>query len=98
MSIKKDVAIQLRMIANSTPLLFEWIMLPTPFLGEDLNLTPLKTKDVKFESGVTYEIPMPHLRAVEHYQQLKDAYKKNGWQGVKEYHRIVIDKIKAATK
>ena len=62
-------------------------------LGRDLKLTPLEfmvTSDTDF-----YPVEVPIFVAVEHKQQLKDAYKRGGMDECKKYIDNVFAKIKA---
>lgn len=96
--MKKNIAQQLNAAAESTPLVFEWILLPEIFKGWELNLTPIADINPPFEPEEDYSFDMPAMRAVNHKQQFKDAYNRGGWQAVKEYHTSVmakIDKIKS---
>jgi len=90
--MKKHISSRLEEVAKSLPLIFEWTTYPEKFYGWELNLTPLKEKFGKFEKDKVYEYPMPALRAVEHHQQLKDAYKNKGIEGVETYYNNVMDK------
>lgn len=93
--MKKDIVKQLRAVADTTPAVFEWRMLPELFTGAELNLTPLADAQPEpYIPDAVYVVDMPALVAVDHYQQYKDAYKRDGWEGVKAYHRSVMDKIK----
>lgn len=91
--MRKDIVQQLHKAAETTPLVFEWIEVPEIFTAEELHLTPF-ADIMQLEPGAKYEVPMPALRAVEHKQQFKDAYKRGGWPAVKEYHSSVMAKIK----
>ena len=94
--MKAEIARQLNAAAESTPIVFEWTMMPSQFTGEELNLTPLGDH-VKYEKDEIYTVLMPTMIAVNHKQQFKDAYKRGGWEAVKAYHRGVMDKIKDKT-
>jgi hypothetical protein len=90
--ISKQVEEQLKMVAESTPILFDWIMIPTPFLGEDLNLTPL-AKEKKFNKGEVYHIPMPHLFSEDPIRIFRAAYLRGGFEQVKRKHAEIVKHI-----
>lgn len=79
-------------VSEGMPVVFEWDMVPAEFTGEELNLTPLGEKN-KYPKGETFKVFMPAMVAVDHRQQVKDAYKLGGWPAVKQYHTSVINKI-----
>lgn len=88
-----NIAKQLNEVAATMPLVFYWETRPVLMKGWELNLTPLG-EGVTFEKDVDYEIPVPCMVAVEHKQQIKDAYKRGGLQAVKQYHQSVMAKAK----
>lgn len=91
--MNKHILKQLEEVAATTPLVFKWEERPEPFYSNELLLTPYAdVMKLDPNPDVIYYILMPCLVAVDHYRQLKDAYKRNGFDGVKEYHRSVIDK------
>lgn len=87
------IAKQLNEVAATMPLVFVWETRPVLMKGWELNLTPLG-EGVTFEKDTDYEIPVPCMVAVEHKQQIKDAYKRGGLPAVQAYHRQVMDKAK----
>ena len=89
--MKNNIARQLNQVAKGMPLVYEWHQGKAIMSGADLNLTPLGGK---LDPNQDYEFDMPYMVAVEHKQQLKDAYKRGGFQEVKKYHKSVMDKIK----
>lgn len=91
--MKSSIARQLNEVARTMPHVFEWHEGSVEWTGADLNLTPMGDKH-RFDPDKLYTISMPYMQAVEHKQQLKDAYKRGGMQEVKNYHRSVMDKIK----
>jgi hypothetical protein len=91
--MKSNIARQLNEVAKTMPIVFEWKMERISWPGSDLNLTPLGGD---LDPDKEYEFDMPYMVAVEHKQQLKDAYKRGGFDEVKKYHKSVMDKIKAA--
>lgn len=97
MAIKKHIAQQLRAAADSTPTVFDWVMMPEQFTGAELNLTPLG-EIMQLDADRVYTVDMPAMVAVDHYQQFKDAYKRGGWEAVREYHRSVMAKVKNSKK
>lgn len=82
--MKKSIAKELSEIANTLPLKFIEETEMWPMSGADLNLSGYG-EHRKFDKDKYYEVPMPLFRAVEHKQQLKDALKKYGLKGVREY-------------
>lgn len=92
--MNKRIASQLNEVAATMPLAFEWKTETVLMKGWELNLTPLG-EGVTFEKDADYEIPVPCMVAVEHKQQIKDAYKAGGLPAVQAYHRKVMDKAKA---
>lgn len=91
--MKNHIARQLNEVAAGMPQVFEWMPGKATMSGSDLNLTPLADKQ-KFDPDQMYEFNMPYMVAVEHKQQIKDAYKRGGLIAVKGYHKSVMDKIK----
>jgi hypothetical protein len=91
--MKKDIAKVLRECTEKLPVIYEWEEGSTIMKGWELNLTPLADKR-KFEKYTDYVIPVPQMRAVIHDQQVKDAYKKQGSKGVRDY----IDKVLTRAK
>ena len=59
--------------------------------GEELKLTPYDDH-VDLVPTKIYEVPIPKYVAVLHEQQLKDAYKRQGWEGVESYTNSVMRK------
>jgi len=91
--MKKDIASRLNEVAASMPIIFEWKTESILMKGWELNLTPLG--DIyRLEKEKDYTVEVPVMVAVEHKQQLKDAYKRGGMPEVIRYHRSVMDKIK----
>lgn len=95
--MKKHIAKQLNAAADSTPIVYEWDLLPEQFTGRELNLTPLADTR-KFDPDKVYTVPMPAMIAVDHHKQFKDAYNRGGWPAVKEYHAGVMAKVKNCTR
>lgn len=91
--MKKDIAKQLSELADELPTVFEMRMGTTLMTGDELNLTPLGDKQ-PFERDTVYSVPVPEYHAVEHRQQLKDAYKRSGMQGVRDYTNKVMQDYK----
>lgn len=91
--MKGDIRKALQAVAETTPQIFDWVEHPEEFTGEELLLTPI-AQQRKIVKGQTYIIDMPALRAVDHYAKFVEAFNNMGWQGVKKYHRSVMDKIK----
>jgi hypothetical protein len=101
--VKKADAIYLRKVAKKLPLVFQEEISMEPWSGRDLFLTPyeddpsLRLKDFgscdDLDPDKIYLVPIPAFRAVLHDQQLKDAWKKNGKQGVEDYVLKVIRSV-----
>jgi len=92
-NITHHVATQLNKLAETTPVVFDWVLIPEIFTGAELNLSPLAETQT-FEPTAMYTVNMPAMLAVNHKQQIKDAYKRGGFPAVKEYHQSVMAKIK----
>jgi len=91
--MKKGITTQLNEVAKTMPTIFEWDEEDVVFTGAEMNLTPFGEEEV-FDKDKFYKVKMPLLRAVEHKQQIKDAYKRGGLIEVKKYHQQVINKFK----
>jgi hypothetical protein len=101
--LKKETVIYLGKVAKKLPLVFKEEISKEPWLGKDLMLTPyaddaqLRLRDFGSEAPLDpdefYWVPIPAFRAVMHIQQLKDAWKKNGQEGVNEYVLSVIRSV-----
>ena len=89
--MKKNIVNKLLEVADTLPIIYEWKMVPEVFTGEELNTTPLADK-VKFKPDQEYTYPMPAMVAVDHRQQLKDAFKHSGIDGVQNYFNQTMDK------
>jgi hypothetical protein len=90
--MKKDIAKTLNGIAEKLPIVFKAEPIDVEMYGWELNLTPLGNVR-KFEPNTVYKYPFFQLRAVEHKQQLKDAFKNNGLTGVKTYLNSVTQSL-----
>ncbi len=86
--MKKDIVIHLRQIADNMPLVYETVDDQVLWQGHDLLLTPLAHQVDDPEAW--YAVYCPKFVAVQHYQQLKDAYKRSGWPGVMDYNKKVL--------
>lgn len=86
--MRRHIAATLRQIAETMPTVFDmqddWVM----WSGHDLMLTPLA--DRVDDKDALYKVWCPKLVAVEHWHQLKDAYKRGGWNEVQEYQFKVL--------
>lgn len=85
----KQIAKQLREISDMLPLVFEHETETVLWTGADLNLTPYGDK-IRFEANKLYPLQVPVMRAVEHRQQVKDAFKRDGMKGVNLYIQKVV--------
>lgn len=92
--MKKDVVRQLNGLADALPIVLEWKDGEVEMKGWELMLTPLD-EVYRFEKDKSYNIPVPMLVAVEHRIQLKDEYKRGGWQAVEAYYDRVIQKTES---
>jgi len=88
--MKKNVSKRLNEIASKLPLVFKAEQDYVWMTGKELKLTPVDDM-LKLEDDREYQIPIPKLIAVFHEQQVKDAYKRNGAEGVEEYVNSVIN-------
>lgn len=91
--MKKDIAKQLNKFADELPLVYNVEEITITETGERLDLSAYGEKR-KFEKNKLYELPFIQLRAVEHKQQIKDAYKSGGIARVKGYVNSVIKSLK----
>ena len=85
----KGIAKRLREIAEMLPTVYNEESEIIYMSGEDLNLSGYGEYR-KYDREKFYEVPMPLFRAVEHKQQLKDAFKKGQMQGVHQYIQSVV--------
>ena len=90
--MKKAVETELNKIADTIPIVFDWVLRPEEFTGEELNLTPYGDIQTLIKDQV-YTIPMPALFSVDHHKQVKEAYKRGGVPAVRQYCKSVTDKI-----
>lgn len=91
--MKANIARQLNEVAETMPLVFEWEMRPETVEGSWLKYSPIADRQ-PIDPDQDYNIELPVMVAVEHKQQVKDAYKRGGFEAVREYHRSVMNKIK----
>lgn len=82
--MKKEIAKTIKTYAEKLPIIYEWEMGSEIMTGEEMNLSPYGDKR-RYDKDRTYVVPVPQLRAVTHEQQMKDAHKAQGWQGVVDY-------------
>lgn len=90
--MKKHVATKLNDIADNLPQVFDWSLELEDFTGIEMNLSAFGEKE-KYDNGSMYSVEVPVMRAVEHKQQVKDAYKHSGEAGVLEYVARVYQKV-----
>lgn len=90
--MRKDIAKELNKIAASIPLVFDWSTEKIIMKGWELNLTPFGDH-YKYIAEEDYEVDVPVMIAVEHKQQVKDAYKRGGSAAVHQYYQSVKAKI-----
>ena len=87
--MKKSVAKILNEFAEKLPVFFDVEYEKVPMFGWELMLTPIGDRQ-KLEKETIYEIEVPVYRAVEHKQQLKDAFKRGGVKEVENYFTTVM--------
>lgn len=92
--MKKHISSVLNDIAGELPQVFEWSLAEEDFTGLELNLSGFGEKQ-KFDNSQMYSVEVPVLRAVEHKQQVKDAYKIGGNAAVAQYVARVYKKVVA---
>ena len=92
--MKHHIAKQLNEVAATMPRVFTWTMEPEVVEGSWLMHSPIADRQ-KIDPQLSYRVLLPVAKAVDHKQQIKDAYKRGGMEAVKAYHRSVIDKIKS---
>lgn len=90
--MNKLIANRLNDLAQKLPLVFEEKPDKVLMSGEELKLTPYDDL-CKLIPTKIYEVPIPKYVAVLHEQQLKDAFKREGWNGVEGYVHKVMSKI-----
>ena len=83
--MNKEVAARLNKIAERLPKLFMEHKDIVKMKGSELLLTPAADQYVIINPEGWYDIEIPKYVAVEHKQQLKDAYKRGGWKAVDLY-------------
>jgi len=88
----KKIAKELSEIAKKLPIVFNQEEEIIHMSGEELNLTGYGEHRT-FEKNKYYEVPVPLFRAVEHRQQLKDAFKKDKMNGVHNYIQTFCNKV-----
>lgn len=86
--MKKELASRLNAIAEKLPILFEEKVDHILIKGSELLLTPLAS--IVEDREKFYSVEIPKYVAVEHKQQVKDAYKRGGWQEVDKYCLIIL--------
>lgn len=91
--MKKSIARELNEVADDMPIIFDEKMETIMMCGKDLKLTPLEF--MVNDDNEMYPIEIPIFVAVEHKQQLKDAYKRGGMDEAKKYIDNVFSKITA---
>lgn len=92
--MKKDIASKLNDIAENLPHIFEWELEIIPHTGREMNLSAYGEMH-HYDNKSIYDLEVPVMRAVEHKQQLKDAYKRGGDEGVRQYVNAVYRKFRA---
>jgi len=88
--MKKNTAKLLNEFSEKLPLVFDVEYEYVPMFGWELKLTPLWTDSLDKEE--IYYVEVPLFRAVEHKQQLKDAYKRGGIPEVQNYFSTILKK------
>ena len=91
--MKKEVSKILNKLASELPYVYSPEIDYVLMTGYELNLSALGEL-ITYPKENIYEVPVPKYVAVEHKQQMKDAYKKGGFDGVKKYMAQVLHKIK----
>ena len=83
--MQKRVAKHLFDLAETLPTIFELEYEEAIYTGEEMNLSGYGMEK-RYEKGKYYKVQdLPVFRAVEHRQQLKDAWKKGGLEEVMGY-------------
>jgi hypothetical protein len=91
--MKKPIVQSIRKLADSLPQVFEEKEDTVLMSGLELRLTPFADWQ-ELEPETLYAVPIPMYIAVDHYQQLKDAFKRGGVQALQSYADDVILKYK----
>ena len=87
----KKIAKELSGIAALLPIIYTEEEDIVVMSGADLNLSGYGEHRT-FEKDKFYEVPIPLYRAVEHKQQLKDAFKRDKMRGVHQYIQTFCSK------
>lgn len=90
--MKKSIAKHLNELAEKLPIVYESEPVEIEMSGYELNRSGYG-EIYRFDEKKMYKIPFFQLRAVEHKQQLKDAYKRDGLNGFNKYMDSLIQKI-----
>ena len=89
--MNKKIAKELSEIAALLPIIYVEEEDKVIMSGADLNLSGYGEYRT-FEKNKFYEVPIPLYRAVEHKQQLKDAFKRDKMRGVHNYIQTFCSK------
>jgi hypothetical protein len=89
--MNKSIAKELNSVANDMPIVYDVKTEVRMMTGKDLRLTPLEW--MVMDDNELYPVEVPMFVAVEHKQQIKDAYKRGGMDGAKRYIDSVFAKI-----
>lgn len=89
--MKKAIASQLNSLAESMPHVLIEHDDKIIMSGHDLLLTPLA--DQVTDRNAVYEVYIPKFIAVNHDQQLKDSYKRGGWDAIIIYVMEVFKSV-----
>jgi hypothetical protein len=83
--MKKNVSKHLNDLAETLPTIFELEFEEAVYTGEEMNLSGYG-EEKKYDKKKYYKVAdQPVFRAVEHKQQLKDAWKRGGIEEVIGY-------------
>ena len=89
--MNKKIAKVLSEIAATLPIIYVEEEDKVLMTGAELNLTGYGEHRT-FNKSEVFEVPIPLYRAVEHRQQLKDAFKRNKMLGVHNYIQTFCSK------
>lgn len=94
--MKKDIAKKLNGLAEKMPIILEEKVEFITLDGFEMNLSGYG-EGRKWDRNKHYEVPVPMFKAVDHKQQLKEAYKRGGIEAVWTYFNKVIEDAKTST-
>jgi hypothetical protein len=90
--LKKEIAKQLNDIADGIPHVFIEQDDHVLMIGHEVLLTPLA--HLVIDPNLLYSVYIPKFVAVDHKQQIKDCWKREGMKGVTDYCKNVLRQLR----